>query len=239
MKHSLIGLAFTVVFCNACVAGTIIAQNGPHVVFNTIPFGPPSGGGEFQEVYSASLFSGPVDITSFAFSPDTTSLYSANVTLRLTTTSVAVGSLSANLGSNFVTPLTTVFSNPLFSQTVTGGSETFSLDFNLTTPFVYNPASGNLLLDVQISGVTYSGFGFSRSDAGPNISRAWNTVGNGNGADGVGLRTEIGFAAVPEPGTICLTLIGVTTVLVRRKRRLRQTHYRLKHSSTQQSALVG
>jgi hypothetical protein len=33
----------------------------------------------------------------------------------------------------------------------------------------------------------------------------------GNGADGVGLRTQIGFASVPELGTILLTSIGLTT----------------------------
>jgi hypothetical protein len=215
MKILLSGLSVTFLFCNLAIAGTIVAENGPHAAFNAIPFGSASGpgAGEYQEIYSASLFGGPVDLTSFAFSPDTTGLYSANVVLRLTTTSVSVGSLSNNLNSNFATPLTTVFSNAAFSESVTGGSETFSLVFDLTTPFLYNPASGNLLLDVLISGQTYSGFGFSRSDAGPIISRAYN-VAIGNNADSVGLRTTIGFTSVPEPGTMFLTLVGLATALV-------------------------
>jgi hypothetical protein len=123
-------------------------------------------------VYSSSLFSGPIDIVSLAFSPDVTDTYSADVTIRLTTTSVAIGSLSSTLDSNFVTPLTTVFANATFSQAVVGGSETFSLVFDFsTTPFSYNPADGNLLLDILIDSKTYSGFGVSRSGGGTVYSR--------------------------------------------------------------------
>jgi hypothetical protein len=199
-------------------ADTVLAENGPHVVFNAIPFSSLSGTGRYQEVYSSSLFSGPVQITSLAFSPSDSALYSANVELRMTTTMVGVGNLSPNLDSNFIIPLTTVYSNPTFSENVTGGSETFSLVFNFTNSFVYDPAQGNLLFDLLISGQNVA-LSFSRCGAGSILSRAWDTAGFGNNADGVGLRTLIGYEPIPEPGTFVLLgsgLIGLATALRRK-----------------------
>jgi len=200
-------------------ANTVLAQNGPHAAFNAIPFSSLSGTGRYQEVYSSSLFGGPVLITSLAFSPSDSTLYSANVDLRMTTTMVGVGSLSPNLDSNFTVPLTTVYSNPTFSENVTGGSETFSLVFTFTNSFVYDPAQGNLLFDLLISGQNVA-LSFSRCGSGPILSRAWNTAGFGNNADGVGLRTLIGFEPVPEPGSFVLLGSGLIVLATTLRRKL-------------------
>lgn len=200
-------------------ADTVLAQNGPHAVFNAIPFSSLSGTGRYQEVYSSSLFGGPVLITSLAFSPSDSTLYSANVDLRMTTTMVGVGSLSPNLDSNFTVPLTTVYSNPTFSENVTGGSETFSLVFTFTNSFVYDPAQGNLLFDLLISGQNVA-LPFSRCGSGAILSRAWNTAGFGNNADGVGLRTLIGFQPVPEPGSFVLLGSGLIVFATTLRRKL-------------------
>jgi hypothetical protein len=200
-------------------ADTVLAQNGPHAAFNAIPFSSLSGTGRYQEVYSSSLFGGPVLITSLAFSPSDSTLYSANVDLRMTTTMVGVGSLSPNLDSNFTIPLTTVYSNPTFSENVTGGSETFSLVFTFTNSFFYDPAQGNLLFDLLISGQNVA-LPFSRCGSGPILSRAYDTAGFGNNADGVGLRTLIGFAPVPEPGSFVLLGSGLIVLATTLRRKL-------------------
>jgi hypothetical protein len=192
----------------------ILAPPGPHVVFNSIPFGPSSGDGRYQQVYSSSLFSGPVGITALAFSPSTTGLYQADVTVRLGTTTMPVGGLSSTLDDNVTSPLTAVFTDPLFSQAVTGGSETFSLVFDFSaTPFNYDPAGGeNLLLDILISNKVYSGFGFSRADPNAFSSRAFDTTVFPGTADGLALRTQITFgppaSTVPEPSSLILLGLG-------------------------------
>jgi hypothetical protein len=115
-----------------------------------------------------------------------------------------------------------VFSQIGFSQAVTGGSESFSLVFDITD-YGYSGV-GNLLVDITIANTTFPGFGFSRSDPGAVFSRAWDgDFSPSPGADGNGLRTQfdVGPATTPEPSSLLLLGAGLTTLSVAMWRRKR------------------
>lgn len=105
-------------------ATTIIVPNAPHEGYNANPFGL-SVHARYQQVFDSSVFgSEPVSIQSLAFSPSKVGTYSANIQIRLTTTTTTVGALSGILDDNFTTPLTTVLSDSSFSQAISSsGSE--------------------------------------------------------------------------------------------------------------------
>jgi hypothetical protein len=194
-------------------ATTIIAPDVPHFEWNAIPFGSSFQTGRYQQVYDSSLFSGPVEMLSLAFSPQQSGTYNADLAIRLTTTSVAVGALSPTLDNNITgPPLTTVLDDASFSQAIIGGTDTWSLVFDFTsTPFFYDPLDGNLLMDI-IMRSTSSGISFSsRAPETGLTSRAWDSPRFGNSADLVGLRTQIAFneVGVPEPATLLLIGTGL------------------------------
>jgi hypothetical protein len=156
-----------------------------------------AAGGTYQQVYASNAFSGPVTITQIAFAPNArltsgagTATY--NFKIALSTTATGPGGLSTNLAANRGASPIQVFSGP-FTATITD-SDNFDVVIDIT-PFTYNPADGNLLLEVvfnsptQFTGgsVLYFNAGFS-----PSTSRAANPSGSAGGAftDGFGLQTR-------------------------------------------------
>jgi len=185
-------------------ATTIIAPNASHEVYNCIPLGECFDPGRYQQVYNASIFgTGPVSIQSLAFSPNHTGTFSADIDIRMTTTTTAVGNLSTILDDNFTIPLTTVLSDSSFSQAMSSsGPESFSLLFDISD-FQYDPSAGNLLLDIAISGISNVA-SFSRAGVTGESSRAFNSTGVVGGTDGYALRSRISFAPVPIPPSVWL-----------------------------------
>jgi hypothetical protein len=156
-----------------------------------------AAGGIYQQIYATSAFSGPVIITQIAFaskgqltSGPGTATYNFNV--GLSTTAVGPNGLSTNLAANRGADFTQVFSGPL-TATITANNQ-FDLVIDIA-PFTYDPAQGNLLLDVTFNSPTqftggqalYYNAGFSAS-----TSRAANPSGSAGGAftDGFGLETR-------------------------------------------------
>ena len=166
--------------------------------FNLDPFGILSQ--RYQQIFGASEFasvSGLFLITKIAFRADSdTQLFFfpdgqpfsgpfsstiANIQINLSTTSKAPGGLSVNFAENVGSDNTVVYSGALLlSSAFTGpmqGPKDFDIVITLQTPFAYDAAAGNLLLDVRnFSGGSTRQFDAHLAFSNP-ISRAF-TLGS-------------------------------------------------------------
>lgn len=191
----------------------------------------------YQQVYAASAFSGPISITDEEFAwvfaqqfGGSDTLLGGTYVFTLSTTSTAVNGLnSSSLSSNLGADATQVL-----SVTIPAGGVSFgtSQTFTNTSPFDYNPANGNLLLQVAVSNQDNvpNGSGNSYVDAdgtGALTSRAYSLNGADSGfADSTGLVTTFSFGpatAVPEPSSLLVAAGGLLLMLgmVRRRQERR------------------
>src|SRR6185312_1331572 len=77
----------------------------------------------------------------------------SNIQINLSTTLKGADQLSATFSENLGTNDTTVFSGAMnvvsSFKTLTNGTKAFDINLPLQTPFLYDPAKGNLLLDIR------------------------------------------------------------------------------------------
>jgi hypothetical protein len=188
------------------------------------PFGGGFGSGgnastRYQQAYASSDFSSigsPFLITSIDFLGGSGKLAPSTYNLYFSTITAGIDSLSdVNFDSNRGAD------NTFFASVTLTGTAPATLTFS-GIPFNYNPAHGNLLLDIVVSpgGVdANSGFGaayFSTSNAFGIFSR-YHNFGVGNA--GWGLVTEFDYQA-PEPSAAALLCtVAVVAVGLRRWRR--------------------
>jgi PEP-CTERM motif len=172
----------------------------------------------YQQVYAASEFSAlssPIKITQIAFRPDFSfgHAFSENVSsvrIDMSTTSKSPDGLSSSFLANTGADDTVVFSaGPLtISSAFTGpssGPKDFDIIITFATPFIYNPANGNLLLDIQNLNGGGPGIFFdatSKSITNDSVSREWMVFSNVPNQDSQGLITQFTFTPVPEPSTL-------------------------------------
>jgi len=223
------------------ITPTVVVPNGNAMVEGNSNNGYPfdlGGTGllsqRYQQVYAASQFGGGGLITQIIFRPDafagqafTSTL--PDIQIDLSTTSAGDDGLSTTYANNVGADDTVVFTRGslTLSSAFTGppdGPKDFDIIITLTTPFLYNPALGNLLLDVRNYGGGSTTFFDAAFTTGDGSSRLFNSdVNSGTGStDTEALVT--GFVIVPEPGTAMLLAGGGTLLALFGGCRRRQRH---------------
>ena len=202
----------------------------------------------YEQVYSASQFStfapGGEEITQIAFRVGAEAAgrldHGAFVTtvpaiqFTLSTTLASPGNLSSSFANNLGADATTVYGiagigSPLTissTGTLTADPAPFDIVVSSSTPFFYNPASGNLLLDIQNyegaespSGIELDGI----LGDGTITSRAYNygdaSASTTNNAGDYGVVTEFVATPIPEPTIDLMLTAGMCLLGIRQVRR--------------------
>ncbi len=201
-----------------------------------------TGGSRYQQVYSNTQFgdfSASESITGIAFraKQPTFGTFIGNtvtvsdVLIRLSTTSASdsVG-LSAIFANNIGADEAVVYTGTLTLMTSAAGTTAIDYSITLQTPFTYNKAMGNLLLDILIpDAAMVSGngsIGFSQfdtvTDAFPSADGTSSAFGaSGSGTIGSNSTTGVvtQFTSVPVPAPASLSLAAGGLLVVGRRRR--------------------
>lgn len=232
LRPALLAAALT---CTALPAHALVVPGALEAVEgninNAFPFIPDPL--RAQQVYDASAFAGvggPLLLTGLAFRPDAVdgapqAWVVPDVRIHLSTTSAGPDRLSTTFADNVGSDDTEVLRGALSLSTADlpgpGGTRLFDIVIRFTTPFRYDPARGNLLLDIFSAGgspvVSYD----AHNLAGDAVSRVIGDLDAARGiADSSGLVTAFDFVAlaVPAPGTLALLLAAALALPAARRR---------------------
>ncbi|MEO7678429.1 MAG: hypothetical protein ABIV39_16850 [Verrucomicrobiota bacterium] len=186
------------------------------------PPGDPGTPIRYMQVFDASQFAGlggPIRITQFAHRPDTLPGPSGprfpSLQIFVSTTTRSVASLSTTFADNIGLDNTLVFSGTLTSQTANlpgpGNTKQFDIVFPFTTPFLYDPAAGNLLIEVRISSTSGTNALVRDTHSDDPNTKVIGAIGSTNAATGgVGVPFVTQFTYEPPPlATIRLSQVEV------------------------------
>lgn len=222
---------------------------GISVLNNTVPNPafPNTSYTRYQQVYGAPAFNSitePVAIHSLSFFAATEmcnfagcwdvpeadrSIAAGNYTVRLSTTSAAVDGLATAFSSNYGSDVQVFFEGNLSDTlTITG-----------TTPFIYDPSLGNLLLEIMVNDqiandgallrfqetIVQFNNPATRDQMSSRIGSGANAVSTGQpwtrsgGYKTAFDYTPVSATPVPEPGTWALAIMGIGLIGAAARRR--------------------
>ncbi len=195
-------------------AGTLVGA--PSQFGNCIPFSCPiaTGATHYEQLYSSTAFPGIIDITAVTFFNTQgfpVGLSGNSYAVSLSTVSTPLGTLSGIIpvGADNVT----IFSGLLPTTTLANGT---SFTLGGLNSFLYNPANGNLLMNVVVTGNAPDAvFGPIDSSSNGVYDRADTSSFDLN----LGLVTQF-ETATPEPATLWFGIAGAFSLgLLRKVRR--------------------
>ena len=208
-----------------------------------IPFGC-SDAAVFQQVFDASLFSNPVTITGLQFlvyddpfgPPNVDTIFPAHFHIQFSIVPVAVNALDSTLANNLGGAV--VVQDFFIGQVADPVGGMFSIDTTPANFFTYDPALGNLLMqietDADFNDPTITMFASANTASGGKFSSAWDSGINtiqcpDNSAASsclapdsglvVNFRTATDVNPVPEPSAILLLLTALALVGISSRRR--------------------
>jgi hypothetical protein len=189
-------------------------------------------GYRIQGIFDASVFVSlpgtQQTMTGFYMRPDgllgtENSTSWPHFTLKMSTTEVTPATLSNEFAANAGEDELIVYDGSITFTTAnigpSGGPKEFDIAYEFQTPFHYDPSQGNLLMDWYVEGPADL-VGDDRID-GPTGIVAWVFSEDRNASLGepAGTGTPvIKFTFVPEPSTLLLLLLGLSTVGISRRR---------------------
>ena len=197
---------------------------------NVFPLGASTYAGPYQQVYSAAAFPDALLITEISFfmaARNQDHSLTSTFGLGLSTTPMTPSSLSTNYVANRGADFEVVFAGAI---SATSSSAVVPFVIPLGTPFSYDPAAGNLLLDIFVLNNTITPLGAPPPGVpavpflwgpDPAVARVFNFGGTGaplRQPDGLVTRFS-DAVTVPEPATLMLVGLGLAAVARRRRGR--------------------
>jgi hypothetical protein len=220
--------------CLASFGSVIVVPNGNTSTVGNSTDSPDTGDFRVQQLLGSGQFASVggsllIDQLSFRLAPETGSgsLSATNLNLYLSTSPKLPSTISTTFADNISPDNTLVFSGPFTASSsgCTGPAVCpFDLRLNFTTPFLYNPAQGSLLLDFKFTGISQTGELDEMDFAGPNggivslvaLLNDTTAIASGFSTDILQLRYT---AAVPEPTTGAFVFIGAASLALMRRHR--------------------
>ena len=228
LKKALCVAAMCLALAGVSLRADTLVLGEPPKTGNCDPFGCPTffGLGTYQQVYLSSAFPGAISIDDLTFAQAINNggvPASGTFTLTFSYTSAMPGDLDlTNAANNVGSGSEGFFTGTLPALTAEGPLDLLTF---AGTPFVYNPADGNLLLTVTVTGSTNSRPYLYLDEAGSTAVTSDAYFGPVNGGNDPGLVTSFEYTApdrknTPEPGSLLLVLAGIGLIGYQGRRRL-------------------